>query len=132
MPPRTSSSIIIEGKLVLCENDGETVLRPGDAAGFKAGVANGHCLINRSGADAVYLEIGTRAEREQAEYPDIDLRVRKDENGMGYHAQIRRAVSALTIAGAANWRRSCPTSTSRSRPTPTASRSSPGTAPAAR
>ena len=75
---------IIEGTLVLCENDGETVLKVGDAAGFKAGVANGHCLVNRSGEDAVFLEIGTRAVREQAEYPDIDLRVAKDENGMSY------------------------------------------------
>jgi uncharacterized cupin superfamily protein len=75
---------ILEGTLVLCENDGETVLTAGDAAGFKAGVANGHCLVNRSGEDAVYLEIGTRAVREQAEYPDIDLRVAKDENGMSY------------------------------------------------
>ncbi len=78
---------VIEGTLVLCENDGETVLKPGDAAGFKAGVANGHCLVNRSGADAVYLEIGTRSEREQVDYPDIDLRFRKDENGMTYTHQ---------------------------------------------
>jgi uncharacterized cupin superfamily protein len=75
---------IVEGTLVLCENDGETVLEAGDAAGFKAGVANGHCLVNRSTKDAVYLEIGTRAVREQAEYPDIDLRFRKDETGVSY------------------------------------------------
>ena len=75
---------IIEGTVVLCENDGETVLKAGDAAGWKAGVANGHCLVNRSTQDAVFLEIGTRAAREQAEYPDIDLRARKDENGMSY------------------------------------------------
>jgi uncharacterized cupin superfamily protein len=75
---------ILEGTLVLCEDDGETILRPGDAAGFKAGVPNGHCLINRSMQDAVFLEIGTRAAREQADYPDIDLRVRKDENGVTY------------------------------------------------
>jgi uncharacterized cupin superfamily protein len=75
---------IIAGTLVLCEDGGETVLTTGDAAGFKAGVANGHCLVNRSTLDAVYLEIGTRAVREQAEYPDIDLRALKDENGMRY------------------------------------------------
>ena len=51
---------LIEGELTLIENEGETVLRPGDAAGFKAGVANGHHLVNRSNCDAVYLEIGTR------------------------------------------------------------------------
>jgi uncharacterized cupin superfamily protein len=75
---------ILEGTLVLCEDEGETILRAGDAAGFKAGIPNGHCLINRSTQDAIYLEIGTRAPREVAEYPDIDLRARKDENGMSY------------------------------------------------
>jgi uncharacterized cupin superfamily protein len=75
---------VVEGTLVLCEDGGETVLQAGDAAGFKAGVANGHCLINRSGADAVYLEIGTRAARDEASYPDIDLHVRKDETGLRY------------------------------------------------
>jgi uncharacterized cupin superfamily protein len=75
---------IVEGTLVLCENDGETVLQAGEAAGFKAGVADGHCLVNRSTQDAVYLEIGTRSGREQVDYPDIDLRITKDENGMRY------------------------------------------------
>src|SRR5580704_12006570 len=75
---------VIEGTLVLHENDGETVLRAGEAAGFKAGVANGHCLINRSGADAVYLEIGTRAVPERVDYPDIDMRGERDERGMRF------------------------------------------------
>jgi uncharacterized cupin superfamily protein len=75
---------LVEGELVLSEDGGETILRPGDAAGFKAGVANGHCLINRSAHDAVYLEVGTRAVRDRAQYPDIDLLVRKDENGVRY------------------------------------------------
>ena len=70
---------MLVGEVVLCEDDGEVVLRPGDAAGFKAGVANGHCLVNRSDSDAVYLEVGTRAARETAEYPDVDLRMERDE-----------------------------------------------------
>jgi uncharacterized cupin superfamily protein len=64
---------ILEGELVLMEDGGESVLRPGDAAGFKAGVANGHHLINRGSRDAVYLEIGTRGTNERAHYPDDDL-----------------------------------------------------------
>jgi uncharacterized cupin superfamily protein len=64
---------LLEGELVLIENEGETVLRPGDAAGFKAGIANGHQLINRTARDAVYLEVGTRAARDHVEYPDVDL-----------------------------------------------------------
>ena len=75
---------IVEGEVVLCENDGETVLRPGDAAGWKAGVANGHCLINRSARDAVYLEIGTRTKQDRVDYPGIDMRVVKDDSGMHY------------------------------------------------
>jgi uncharacterized cupin superfamily protein len=75
---------VLAGEVVLCEDDGEVVMRAGDAAGFKAGVANGHCLINRSGSDAVYLEVGTRAPRERAEYPDIDLRMERDHMGARY------------------------------------------------
>ncbi len=75
---------VLAGELTLVENEGETVLKPGDAAGFKAGVANGHHLVNRSGSDAVYLEIGSRAARERAHYPDIDLAVVKDETGVRY------------------------------------------------
>jgi uncharacterized cupin superfamily protein len=72
---------VLEGELVLCENAGETVLKPGDAAGWKAGVANGHCLINRTTRDAVYLEIGARSGREKVEYPDIDMRLERDAKG---------------------------------------------------
>jgi uncharacterized cupin superfamily protein len=75
---------MLEGELVLVEDGGETVLKPGDAAGWKAGVANGHCLINRTERDAVYIEIGTRAGRETANYPDIDMRAERDDKGMRY------------------------------------------------
>jgi uncharacterized cupin superfamily protein len=75
---------MLAGEVVLCEDGGEVVLRPGDAAGFKAGVANGHCLVNRSDGDAVYLEVGTRATCETAEYPDVDLRAERDEKGGRY------------------------------------------------
>jgi uncharacterized cupin superfamily protein len=75
---------MLEGEVVLAEDGGETILRPGDAAGWKAGVANGHRLINRSSRDAVFLEIGTRAPREVATYPDIDMRAEKDHKGMRY------------------------------------------------
>jgi uncharacterized cupin superfamily protein len=44
-------------------------------AGFPAGVADGHQLINRSAADAVYLEISNRDSADGAHYadPDVDL-----------------------------------------------------------
>ena len=75
---------MLEGELVLCEENAETVLKVGDAAGWKAGVANGHCLVNRSSRDAVYLEIGSRAKTERVEYPDIDMLFRRDERGNHY------------------------------------------------
>ncbi len=84
---------ILEGELVLIEDEGETLLRPGDAAGFKAGVANGHHLINRTQRDAVYLEIGTRAPDDRGHYPDVDLELVRHEGKTLLHAQIRRTIS---------------------------------------
>jgi uncharacterized cupin superfamily protein len=75
---------VLEGELILRENEGEIVLKPGDAAGWKAGTPNGHCLINRSTRDAVYLEIGTRTAREKVEYPDIDMRLERGADGARY------------------------------------------------
>lgn len=59
--------------MVLIEDEGETVLKAGDSAGFKAGVQNGHHLINRSGADAVVLTVGSRDHEDHGEYSDIDM-----------------------------------------------------------
>lgn len=65
---------VVSGEVVLVEDEGETVLRAGDCAGFKAGVPNGHKIENRSGAEAVLLEVGTRsAETDACDYPDIDM-----------------------------------------------------------
>lgn len=75
---------VIEGEITLIEDGGETILKPGDCAGFKAGVANGHHLVNASQGDALYLEIGTRAASERAHYPDADLILERDERGMRF------------------------------------------------
>ncbi|HZQ13732.1 MAG TPA: cupin domain-containing protein [Pseudolabrys sp.] len=75
---------VLSGEVVLCEDGGETVLKPGDAAAWKAGVANGHCLVNRSSRDAVILEVGTRAAAERAHYSDIDMKVERDDKGFRY------------------------------------------------
>jgi uncharacterized cupin superfamily protein len=58
---------------VLVSDDGEETLRAGDAAGFPANEGNGHCLQNRTSADAVVLEVGTRIPEDAAYYPDIDM-----------------------------------------------------------
>jgi uncharacterized cupin superfamily protein len=70
---------MLEGELVLQENDGETILKPGDAAGFKAGSGIAHCLVNRTTRDAVYLEVGTRAKAERVHYPDVDFMMERDD-----------------------------------------------------
>lgn len=72
---------VVEGEVVLVENDGETTLRAGDCAGFKAGVANGHCFQNRSDKDVLLLEVGSRRPDEDGcDYPDIDLVLRNGES----------------------------------------------------
>ncbi len=71
---------VLEGEVVLVTNAGEQLLRAGDAAGFAAGVADGHHLQNRSQSQAVVLEVGTRRPAEEAvDYPDIDLQLRRGE-----------------------------------------------------
>jgi uncharacterized cupin superfamily protein len=46
------------------------------AAGFPAGKADGHQLVNESDRPAVYLEIGDRTPDDAASYSDVDLAVR--------------------------------------------------------
>ena len=64
---------MLEGELTLIEDGGETVLRAGDCAAFPKGSGNGHHLINRSDAMAVYLEVGTRAPDDLTICSDIDM-----------------------------------------------------------
>jgi len=68
---------VLDGEVTLVTDEGEKILGPGMAAGFPAGVADGHHLINRSERPVLYLEVGTRAETEEAQYSDIDMRARK-------------------------------------------------------
>jgi uncharacterized cupin superfamily protein len=64
---------VLAGEVTLVTDEGEELLGPGDAAGFKAGDANGHCLQNRSDAPALVIEIGTRPEADACHYPGLDL-----------------------------------------------------------
>ena len=64
---------VLSGEVVLVSDGEEEVLRAGDSAGFKAGDTNGHCLQNRSSANARVLEIGTRIVGDSASYSDIDM-----------------------------------------------------------
>ena len=65
---------VVSGEVVLATESGDEVLRAGDCAGFRAGDSNGHCLQNRSNAEATVLEIGTRvAGGDTAYYPECDM-----------------------------------------------------------
>ena len=75
---------VVSGELTLIEDDGETVLGAGDAAAFKAGLADGHHLVNRSVCDAVLLEVGSRAAEERGHYPDIDLVYEKRDGAIRF------------------------------------------------
>ena len=64
---------VLRGEITLVTDGGAETMKAGDAAGFKAGEANGHCLQNRSLEDAMVLEVGSRIASDAAHYADIDL-----------------------------------------------------------
>ncbi|WP_439633835.1 cupin domain-containing protein [Glycocaulis sp.] len=64
---------VLEGELVLVEDDGETLLRAGDCAAFPKNTGNGHHLVNRSNATALYLEVGSRQPADITTCSDIDM-----------------------------------------------------------
>lgn len=64
---------VLEGELTLIEDGGETLLRAGDCAAFPKNSGNGHHMINRSGAVAVYLEIGSRQGADVTTCSDVDM-----------------------------------------------------------
>src|SRR4051812_15241756 len=78
---------VLQGEVVLVTDAGEEILRAGDCAGFKAGDEDGHHLQNRSGDDALLLEVGTRVDGDGASYPDIDLLAPADDLPSMYTAK---------------------------------------------
>jgi uncharacterized cupin superfamily protein len=70
---------VVEGEVTLVTDAGRQKLRKGMAAGFAAGRADGHQLVNDTGAPAVYLEIGDRTPDDSASYSDVDMAVRMVE-----------------------------------------------------
>lgn len=75
---------VVSGELVLVTELGEQVLTAGMCAGFPAGKADGHHLVNRSARLAVYLEVGDRTPGDGAEYPDDDLVARAEGAGWSF------------------------------------------------
>lgn len=75
---------MVSGELTLVTDAGAQVMKPGMAAGFPAGEANGHHLINRSDQPATYLEVGDRTPNDTAQYPDVDLRAVPKDGERGH------------------------------------------------
>jgi uncharacterized cupin superfamily protein len=66
--------IMLTGEAVLVEDDGRTVLKPGDVCAWPKGVANGHHLINESDADCSFIAIGAGNQKGTGAYSDIDMK----------------------------------------------------------
>ena len=64
--------IMLSGEAVLVEEGNRTTMCPGDIAVFPKGVPNGHCLVNQSDADCVFIAIG-QSVNGPCHYPDIDM-----------------------------------------------------------
>lgn len=75
---------VLSGRPTLITDAGETELAPGMCAGFRSGTGNAHCLVNRTGEDVVYLEVGDRLPGDSATYPDDDIAAFAGDDGR-YH-----------------------------------------------
>jgi uncharacterized cupin superfamily protein len=64
--------VMLAGEAVLVEDDGQTLLRPGDVAVFPKGRKNGHHLRNESHADCCFVVVGGGV-RTGGGYSDIDM-----------------------------------------------------------
>ena len=65
--------VMLSGEAVLIEDDGRTILRPGDCAAWPKGGTNGHHLINESESDCVFLCM-SGGKNEGGGYSDIDMK----------------------------------------------------------
>jgi uncharacterized cupin superfamily protein len=83
---------VLSGEATVVEDDGAHVLHAGDAACWKAGVANGHQVRNGSSAPCSYLVVGTRATFDRVQYSDIDILYTRDN---GVVSRTRRDGRAL-------------------------------------
>lgn len=65
--------VMLAGEAVLIEDEGETVLHPGDCVAWAMGVRNGHHLVNRSEADCTFLCFSAGDRAAGGGYSDIDM-----------------------------------------------------------
>lgn len=72
--------IMLTGEAVLVEDEGRTVLKPGDVCAWPKGVANGHHLVNESDRDCSFVAISAGNPDGAGAYSDIDMKF----DGDGY------------------------------------------------
>jgi uncharacterized cupin superfamily protein len=81
---------VVSGELMLVTNNGEQKLTPGMCAGFPAGKADGHCLVNRSSRDAVYTRSRRPPPGRCRTYPDDYIAGRATSQGRRFTRKDRR------------------------------------------
>ena len=64
---------VLEGEVTLVTDAGRQRLAAGKAAGFPAGKADAHQLVNETDRPVLYLEIGDRTPGDGATYSDVDM-----------------------------------------------------------
>jgi len=64
--------VMLEGEAVLIEDEGETLVRPGDVVAWAAGVRNGHHLVNRADTPCTFLVVGAGPEL-GGDYSNLDM-----------------------------------------------------------
>jgi len=74
---------VLSGTLTLIDDNGETEIGTGEAAGFPGGTPNAHQFVNLGTQEAVLLEIGTRPSEDRCHYADHDL-VAHDRDGASW------------------------------------------------
>ena len=75
---------VLSGEVTLVTDAGRQVLGAGMAAGFPAGSADGHHLVNEGSAPALFLEVGDRSDADAVSYPDIDLHLTSRAEGRAF------------------------------------------------
>jgi uncharacterized cupin superfamily protein len=64
--------VMLSGEAVLVEDDGRTLLHPGDICAWPSDIENGHHLINESDSDCIFVAISAGPDK-GGSYPDIDM-----------------------------------------------------------
>jgi uncharacterized cupin superfamily protein len=64
--------VMLSGEALLVEDDGQTLLRPGDCAAWPKGSSNGHHLRNESDQDCAFIVVGGGTNTGGG-YSDIDM-----------------------------------------------------------